>query len=716
MVVNGRPLKRMKRRITADLKDFLTFPASSDDFSGHFDGPLRSNIRTFLTKHAQLSPPAAIFPHLLIWQIVFRIGDLIDGPDSSPAVVTLDIVEEDVTRSRSVYCDQCRVVGWSGHPVCGKRYHFIIRAGSSNSSSIDGYNKPCSNCGDLLHMPDSRCKSCNYVITADDLEQWVYLQLENTTHLLHGVVHSNGYGHLLRVNGREGGSKFLSGCDIMNFWDRLCRTIRVRKISVMDVSKKYGLEYRLLHAITNGHPWYGDWGYEFGAGSFALTLDAYKKAVDNLSEIPLSLFFTEREPRTRLQNVISFYQSLSEFELLTMSDLFRFLMRLIRNSNDPSSPVNTCKRPGSGSWALCSWTKDDIERVEQAMIKVLRAVGGDRWVSWRSLKGALYRMASSELLDHCLKDLGGKLVTDGMVYSRCNPDTDALEYRLKLDNVVMDEMSGGCSTTDCPTKEHLLRDLKFLYNSLLYHQTMILYRPKSTRENAKSSAKKLLDCKQFVKDYKPEKITMPNPFAVRVLCEVELIDHPKDYTAPPPELIILPSNATVSDIKTEATKAFQEVYILFRRFQVEEVLDLNLAGVSTVDCIKSLDGSSSLIRVRGRCLGKQVLHRFRMERGTENWTVKCICGAKDDDGERMLACDVCGVWQHTRCSGIEDFNAVPETFMCGKCGGSGGPSSRPKEEMKGDLPRSSIRCKDESVAVEDTCRTGNNLTVAFGVR
>ena len=73
-----------------------------------------------------------------------------------------------------------------------------------------------------------RCKSCNRVTTTDDVEDWVYHQLENTTHLLHGVVHANGYGHLLRVNGREGGSRILSGCRIMDFWDRLCKTLGVR--------------------------------------------------------------------------------------------------------------------------------------------------------------------------------------------------------------------------------------------------------------------------------------------------------------------------------------------------------------------------------------------------------------------------------------------------------------------------------------------------------
>ncbi|KAJ8636251.1 hypothetical protein MRB53_010518 [Persea americana] len=80
-----------------------------------------------------------------------------------------------------------------------------------------------------------RCKSCNYQITSDDLEDWLYMQLADTTHLLHGVVHVNGYGHLLKINGREGGSKFLSGCHIMDFWDRLCKMLRV------SIARQHGL-------------------------------------------------------------------------------------------------------------------------------------------------------------------------------------------------------------------------------------------------------------------------------------------------------------------------------------------------------------------------------------------------------------------------------------------------------------------------------------------
>lgn len=85
------------------------------------------------------------------------------------------------------------------------------------------YNVSC-----VLVVLFSRCVSCKYEMTAEDFEDWAYRQLDDSTHLLHGVVHANGYGHLLRVNGREGGSKSLTGCDIMGFWDRLCKMLRVR--------------------------------------------------------------------------------------------------------------------------------------------------------------------------------------------------------------------------------------------------------------------------------------------------------------------------------------------------------------------------------------------------------------------------------------------------------------------------------------------------------
>ncbi|MED6141220.1 hypothetical protein PIB30_101109 [Stylosanthes scabra] len=115
VVSGGKPLKRMKRRVTADFYDFLSFPSPSLAAQEGFAGAsFRSAVRSLLTKHALLPPPTALFPHLLTWQILFRVGDVCGegGAEAGgAAAVCVDIVEEDVARSRSVYCDQCRVFG-----------------------------------------------------------------------------------------------------------------------------------------------------------------------------------------------------------------------------------------------------------------------------------------------------------------------------------------------------------------------------------------------------------------------------------------------------------------------------------------------------------------------------------------------------------------------------------------------------------------------------
>lgn len=109
MVMNERPTKRVKRRVTADLYDFLSFPTAGDDSAAAV--PFRTGVYRFLSDHARSAFPPELFPSLMTWQILFRVGEVGDGGDVSSGLVTLDIVEEDVTRSRTIYCDQCRVVG-----------------------------------------------------------------------------------------------------------------------------------------------------------------------------------------------------------------------------------------------------------------------------------------------------------------------------------------------------------------------------------------------------------------------------------------------------------------------------------------------------------------------------------------------------------------------------------------------------------------------------
>lgn len=205
----------------------------------------------------------------------------------------------------------------------------------------------------------------------------------------------------------------------------------------MDMSSKFGLEYRLLHAITEGCSWYGNWGYEFGSGSYALTQDVYQKAVNTLSCIPLSSFlYRGRGPRTRLHSVISLYQSLADTELLTIKDLFSFLLALIRKfhksliTRTPEEQHHECSNTSD---ELCPWTSEAVEDVQQAFIKVLLASGAckGKWVSRSALKGAVCkRVASPELLDYSLKHFAGKSAANGMiVLLQCNPISSAMEFR-----------------------------------------------------------------------------------------------------------------------------------------------------------------------------------------------------------------------------------------------------------------------------------------------
>ncbi|GFR42029.1 hypothetical protein Agub_g2846, partial [Astrephomene gubernaculifera] len=83
-----------------------------------------------------------------------------------------------------------------------------------------------------------------------------------------------------------------------------------------------------------------------------------------------------------------------------------------------------------------------------------------------------------------------------------------------------------------------------------------------------------------------------------------------------------------------------------------------------------------------RCSGLDTDLRWRHAGGPEDWRVACLCGTQDDDGERMIACDVCGVWSHTRCNDIPDDADEPSSYVCRACsskgGGSGGARGRGK--------------------------------------
>ena len=133
-------------------------------------------------------------------------------------------------------------------------------------------------------------------------------------------------------------------------------------------------------------------------------------------------------------------------------------------------------------------------------------------------------------------------------------------------------------------------------------------------------------------------------------------------TKPPPEVILLPADPTLADLKAAATKCFQDLYVVLGKFKVRTVVGLENAK-ETQKVGKKTAGRK--VEVHGE--GADLQSEFRYQGGLDQWTVRCVCGTTDDDGERMIACDACEVWMHTRCVGIVDSAGTPRRWTCLEC-------------------------------------------------
>jgi hypothetical protein len=145
---------------------------------------------------------------------------------------------------------------------------------------------------------------------------------------------------------------------------------------------------------------------------------------------------------------------------------------------------------------------------------------------------------------------------------------------------------------------------------------------------------------------------------------------------PPAELILLPAGARVCELKAAAQSALQQLYPCMEGYVVESVDGVLMNGDRCR--VQPRPGNRGL-EVWGRGCAALLGGPLRYEGGTESWVVRCGCGVADDDGERMVACDACGVWKHTRCEGVPDDAPPPPAFVCAACvaarkegGGSGG--------------------------------------------
>ncbi|KDP25820.1 hypothetical protein JCGZ_22542 [Jatropha curcas] len=613
-------------------------------------GPFRDNIRIFLQECAVRQDYT--IEGMPIWSTLLLI-------ESNSFVVPLYTIEENVKYSSNPFCDHCRCTGWGDNFVSKRRYHLIIPNDSEWNEQLEGV-----------------------------------FDLQN--HLLHGLIHCNGFGHLLCINGIEGGSKILCGREIMDLWDRLCANLQARKISVQDVSKKRGMELRLLYGVAYGHSWFGRWGYKFCRGSFGVKLQNYNQAIEILCSLELDKIieeFKDTKVHQEMKQIISFYRNFSETPLITFKDLLRFMLivkscpcaqkkRSIDSNVKSSMVIASQKKPvvkekytryrkfSSLVGTLDSrWSKKRLEYAAEVIVSALKEKRTDKFSQQGMTRqdvrdAARMHIGDTGLLDYVLKSMNNVIVGNHVVHRAMNLETRILEYSIdELDNRKVkvtepeeEEVADPIPVPSLVPGADLYGDMGYLYMKVLMNY------PES--ELVETATQAILDSKHFVKEWPFEN---EEDQLLRYICQVmpNIIEAGTKFTRelPPGEIIMLPLHATVAELKRAAENALKDTYYILENFVVTEI-EL-MEELEDWEVLFGVVESGSELFMKGN--GVDLNTELRYEAGPDNWKVRCECGAQDDDGERMVACDICEVWEHTRCNGIDDSKTVPPLFICTEC-------------------------------------------------
>ncbi|XP_051144489.1 PHD finger protein MALE STERILITY 1 isoform X2 [Andrographis paniculata] len=552
----------------------------------------------------------------------------------------LFVVEEPIELSLELRCKYCHYIGWGHHMICNKKYHFVLPSKAGSSSS--------------------ECCKTNVI------------ELHGDSHSLHGVFHSNGFGHLLCINGSEAGSD-LAGYQIMEFWDRLCSGLGARKVSLRDVAKKKGMELRLLHTLAHGKPWFGRWDYTFGRGSYAVTHDTYQSAIKAIRNIPLSLVAHHIGygscPPNELQIILPRYQLLSGHSLLTLGDLFHFMLEL--KFRIPKESAVDSHYPGIMSDASCRWSPRRVEMAIHVVIEALKRAEY-RWVSRQHVRDvARAYIGDTGLLDFVLKSLGNHMVGKYFVRRCLNPVTKVLEYCLEdislsfHRNDAFPSTEGKAAVKPQPkiSWPQLMKDMVYMYRNVFTERQNPMMSNRGMLATIPVAARIILDLKHLVKDYGGDSLlaAKDEPNRRRIHCSVVEMsgddDKQEAATATPHHCMLLKSTATFDELKIEAERIFRETYVELKDFVASSIRDVACKGSDMVFKAVKPGGKVTFVVKQD---GGGAFRAMAM-------AVDCICGAKEDDGERMVACDICQVWQHSRCVQIADEDEVPNIFLCSGC-------------------------------------------------
>eukprot|EP00897_Mesotaenium_endlicherianum_P002767 jgi/Mesen1/2518/ME000016S01864 len=688
-----------------------------------FTGAFRDNMLAFLHDWAEKERHSA--KGLPAWSVLI-------GADSDQHLPML-VVEQssDATSAASpgsaTPCKECPLLGWH-HPVSRRDYHIIVPAvadvsgGASGTTKLGKGRKQCATCQEIIPASVRLCACCGAEVVRSDL-------LDCDSHLLHGVIHANGFGHLLHINGGERLSRDGRMGAVMSLWDELCCLLRVRQVSANDSAKKEPTWARLLHSIAYGHTWLARWRYE-ALPTSQLGPDPGKvaKAAQLLHNLSLiAVMETSEEMAALVRALLAKYQPASRQPFHTLGSLLQFLVHhydtMPHQLTPPSGPLvrtTTGDRSATGGGGKsCSvtggrvnpcgplpdgamlealpvdfpagrWSPKRLKLTQQVLVDVLRARTG-QWVPRHDLREiARQRIGDTGLLDYTLKWLGNRHVCGHVVRRAVNAVTRVLEFTL-LEDVWEEDRNEQ-------RRNEVRRDMHAIFTVILLNSapataaiaaagtapggmmTGLASQEGPLRSLAPficHAAQTILGATQHLKEYpgETERLALSGAGAgssslictgqddsvLHVLCNV------KGSPALPAELVTLPLHATVRDLKQAASVAFQSTYACMHSLQVNQIMGLEADDddplFGSIECGASVVVTEASPAPAALAAGSECWAGLTE---TCSWVVYCPCGATEDDGERMIACDVCNTWQHTRCAGLP-HDLVPRLFVCALC-------------------------------------------------
>ncbi|CAJ1932074.1 unnamed protein product [Sphenostylis stenocarpa] len=609
-----------------------------------FSGPFRENVNALL-EYANLESDLS----MPMWSFQLEVHH------HPPLHILLFVIEEPIEAVLNRHCKHCQYVGWGNHLICNKKYHFVLPSKVALGS--------CRN-----------CEGCCDAIASINNGKSKLIELQG--HMMHGVFHSNGFGHLLCVNGLEMGSN-LAGNQIMDFWNRLCKGLQARKVSLNDISRKRGMELRLVNGIAYNESWFSGWGYKFGRGSFGVTESMYHKAMQAIRSMPLYLIIHHiTNSNHGIALIFSRYQTLSNHSLITLGDLFCYMLdlksRLPRDTCIASYSTNALAETN------CRWSPKRIEMATRVIVEALRKTEF-RWVSRQQVRDAARAyIGDTGLLDFVLKSLGNHVVGNYLVRRSLNPVTKVLEYCLEdISNVYPCNeglvMNNKVKDKHKITRVQLMKDMLYLYKYFLTDPKPIM--GSQFLSAIPLAARIILDTKYFIKDYFGDfssQVDLASQHKLNLYCTILVrndVSHDQYLNKafmPPYECIALKTNATIHELKLEVERSFREIYWGLRSFVVESIGNLSINDAT--EMVFGLTKVGEKIVLEGRHTEMRVNMIEQMCEGDPNGgMVECPCGTIEDDGERMVSCDICEIWQHTRCVRIPNDEEIPHIFLCKKC-------------------------------------------------